>query len=495
MLVPVPIGNKPYVSAYTSVGREICQNLYIEQSNSDTAKAQYYLVKIPGLRLLATQTATAACRGIYTASNARTFVVNGTSFYELLQSGARTLRGTLTSYSGPVQMADNGSQLLLVDGVAGWVFDYSHNTMAKLDATQTGVEGWVDGATHCTCIDTYFLVNNPQTNEYHWSSPGDGLAWPGLNVSMKIGKPDNIVGLIDCTNMLWAFGLRSVEVHYDTGDYANGVWQRYEGAIIEVGCMSPYSIARYANNVFWLGSDKDGTVGVFSNQGMAPARISTRGIEQIVQSFDKYDDCLAFCYAQAGHAFYVMHFQSADRTFVFDIVTGSWHERTFLLKADGTLHRWRGQFAAFNWSRNLLGDNSGDAIYWSDTETYANDNPDGSGVNYIRCVKTSPIGFQNGVWVRYNSLQVILQQGVGLPENTADGVGLDPQCMIAFSNDSGTTWSTERAVSIGRRGEYGRRSRLTNLGTSRNRVWRLAITDPVPVIIVGLMADITAGPR
>ena len=53
------------------------------------------------------------------------------------------------------------------------------------------------------------------------------------------------------------------------------------------------------------------------------------------------------------------------------------------------------------------------------------------------------------------------------------------------SDDSGTTWSNERRVSLGRQGEYQRRSRITSCGTSRNRQWRITVTDPVPVILVG----------
>ena len=82
----LPLGDKPFASPYFSVGIEICQNMYLEASQSTNGKAEYYLVKIPGLRRLRSTVDTVnvgACRGLFTASNGRTFSVHGTGLYEL----------------------------------------------------------------------------------------------------------------------------------------------------------------------------------------------------------------------------------------------------------------------------------------------------------------------------------------------------------------------------------------------------------------------------
>ena len=138
---------------------------------------------------------------------------------------------------------------------------------------------------------------------------------------------------------------------------------------------------------------------------------------------------------------------------------------------------------------NIFGDGQTDAYYWLDVLNHSNENPDGIGVNYIKWVKTTPIGFKDGRWVRYKSAQIMMQQGNGTTLNTDEGVGQDPSIMLAYSNDSGKTWSQERLVKTGRQGQYAYRSRLAMLGTSRNRVWRISGTDPVETIIVGLLID------
>lgn len=496
----IPLGSTPYASPWTSVGRERCENLYLERSGSETAKTQEFYIRIPGLRRKIASTNSAACRGMFTASSGRVFAAFGQGIFEILANWTASHLFDLTTFEGPVRFCENGEVMLVVDGAEGWTLVFGTGVVERIDPDTDGNEGFPRGATHCVCLDTYFLVNDPRTNRYNWSNAGyslmtsGGIAgsgghWNGLNVAKKIARPDNIVALSDSQNMVWLFGASSIEVHYDSGDFAGGVWKRYESAIIEIGCLAPSSPAKYANNVFWIGFDKMGTVGIFTNDGFTPRRISVRGIEQALSTMEKIDDAIGFTFAENGHAFYLLHFPTGDRTFVFDIVTGTWHERTFLFREQGSTHRWRGMFPTMAFGSLIFGDNSTNAVHASDQFYFQNDDPQGSGVNYIRSVKTTPIGFQSGRFVRYLSVQPIFAQGQGLAMNTAQGVGEDPTAELAYSDDSGESWTQERSVSIGRRGLYSKRSRLTMLGSSRNRVWRISCTSPVRFLIVGLLVD------
>ena len=516
----IPLGNKPYNSPYNSIGKEICHNLYLEQAISETAKAQYYYLKIPGMRLLGTSATVdnpnkGACRGIFTSTNNKTYVVNGNSLYELYQNGIKGFKGILTgsnSWTSVVSFAENGYQLILVDGTGGWIFDYKTETLVQItDEYFPGNSENTLAPTFVTYINTYFIVNEPNSNTYYWSnsyymrnhdnttseySPTESQGyWNALQSGKKMGRPDYIIALMDCSNMLWCFGNNSVEVHYDTGNYNGQQFSRYEGAIIEVGCAASNSVSKFANNVFWLGSDKSGIVGVFMNEGMVGKRISTRGIEQIIEFMPKSSDCIAFTYSQAGHSFYVMQFPSANKTLVYDISTNTWHERTHLDNETGGLNNWAGMFCAVNWGMNIIGHISYSSYFELDTEYYQNDNPNGIGVNYIKCVKTTPISFNLGLLMRFNSIQVMFKQGVGTNTNTPELVGRNPECQIAWSNDAGESFGNERTAYLGRMGEYQYRTRLLVLGIGRNRVWRITISDPVPVILLGLIVDATPAVR
>ena len=505
MFTTIPIGDKPFVSPYFSVGREVCKNLYIEQSPSETAKVPYYAIRIPGFRATwpQTRTGSAGCRGLFTTSDGRTFAANGSTLWELYQNGSRIARGTLSSTSGPVRFAENGFQVCIVDGKAGYILELDTSILTAItDEYFPGVLDPTAAPTHVKCLDGYFIVNKALSYDYYWSTlfyqpqaidPSAPLVmhyWNGLQFGKKVGDTDNILALDATSNLLFLFGRNSCEVHYDTGDVATQLWARMPNAIIQMGIASKDAHANYQGVVYWLGSDRNGTVGVFGcGSDFQPKRVSTRGIEQIIQSFAKYDDCRAYVYAQAGHAFVIFHFLNADRTLAYDVVTGAWHERTYLDRETGLEHRWRGEYATENWSMNIFGDGQTDAYYWLDVLNHSNENPDGIGVNYIKWVKTTPIGFKDGRWVRYKSAQIMMQQGNGTTLNTDEGVGQDPSIMLAYSNDSGKTWSQERLVKTGRQGQYAYRSLLPVLGSSRNRVWRISGTDPVETILVGLLID------
>ena len=505
----VSFGVKPYASPYYSIGKYFCHNMYLEIAQAVDAKKDSYLIKIPGLRRFGEIPGlnNGKCRGLYTCGNGRTFAVFGNIFYEVRGDGSRILLGSIgDSYSSPVSMAENGYQLILVDGKRGWIYDFKLDNFSQiLDENFPGNAAGTLAPTHVAYIDTYFVVNVPNSTDYLWSesyymrahdntsTDYDPLEpngyWSPINSGKKIGRPDNIAALANVNNYLWLFGRESNEVHYDTGLLNEQLFARYEGAILNYGCCATYSVATISNSVFWLSTDSRGTLGVFTNDGMAPRRISTRGVEQIVQEFSDFTDCIGFCYSQAGHTFYVMQFPTADRTFVYDIVTDAWHERTHLDAATGTLQAWRGIYATENFSKLIMGDRAFSATYDLDPTYYQNDNPNDSGVSYIRCSTPTPILFSSGVNVRYDWAQVICNQGQGTAVNTAEGVGQNPKVYLAYSNDCGITYSNEREAPLGRQGEYQKRSMFLGLGMGRNRVFRVTMTDPVPFILVQLLIN------
>lgn len=503
----IPLGNKPFASPYYSLGQEITHNMFLELAQSENSKAQYYLLKIPGLRRFGSIPSTnlGACRGIITTTAYRTFIVNGSTLSEVLQDGSTVYIGTVNSQAGPVSMADNGSLMMLVDGNSGWILRYADNNFTRItDEYFPGNTIDTAAPTFVIYINTYFAVNIPNTNQFYWSTnfygndntPDfkydptyvDGY-WSPLQSAQKIGKSDNISAIANVNNYIWAFGYQSTEVFYDTGNFNGQLWSRYQGAVINVGCQAKNSVAVYANNVFWLGTDIAGTLGVFSNEGVAPVRVSTRGIEQMIESMGTWSDCQAFTYSQSGHNFYVMVFPTANRTLVYDTVTASWHERTKLLDSTGQLVRWDGMYATNNYDKHIFGDANTSACYALDTRYYKNDNPMDNDVNDIRCCKTTPIGFSLGQNVRYNWAQIICNQGTGTNAPETNGTGLEPTVQLAWSGDCGITYNNEQSAPIGRQGEYSKRTRVLAAGMSRNRVWRITMTDPVPFILVAILVD------
>ena len=503
----LPLGDTPYAAPYTSIGQEICENLFVEKSTSETSAYIYYYVGIHGMKnwIVADSKSSAACRGLYVSGLGTLYGVWGDKLYKIESNATRTLLGELDTNVGNVSFADNGTELILVDGAAGYISVMGSNTFDKI--TDEYFPGIADddptkAPNKVVCIDTYFIVNRQGSNEYYWSTPGyidvafdtdrpDKFnKWNGLQFGRKIGDSDEIVSMAKSVNLLWLFGKQSIEVHYDTGDYNGQLFGRMSNALVNFGCAAKDSVINFANTVFWIGADQKGTVGIFSaGTDFMPQRISTRGVESYMQSMPDFTDATAFSYAADGHIFICWYFPSGNQTWVYDIVTGKWHRRTHYNYQTGAINAHRGLYCAFAFGKNLIGDRLCEAVYELDLNYFVNDEPDGDGVNYINRIRTSPVQVNYGKLTRYKTLQIMMQQGVGLNDNDDAMVGKDPKAMIAYSNDSGNTWSSERDVAIGAMGKHGTRTRLTMLGSGRNRCWRIRITDPVRVILAGMLVD------
>lgn len=483
MINAIPLGDSPYATPYDVVGVEECENFYIEKAISTNSKVPYYYISRGGLRSFSPKSTNSTSRGMYRTANERLFCVFGNQVIEILANGQRTTRGSLTTYTGTVSISDNSYQLMIVDGAYGYILDFATNIFTQIDQ-----ETFQNGATHVTCIDTYFIVNRPNSMQYNWSSPNNGLLWDPLDFATKQGIPDDIVALKEAQNQLWVFGSYSTEVHYNTGDTETQVWQRYEGAVIDVGCSSPHSVQTIENHIYWLGNDKTGNAAVWSNDGLIPVKISTRGIEQLIGNLS-LSNAIGYVYSQYGHVFYVLTFPGSDYTLVWDITTRTWHRRTSRNRLTDNNDRWRAQYSAYAFGKNLFCDNNSDMIYESDMEYYVDDLPEGDTVNIYR-IKSTPIYQSNQKKIRWNNIQIIFEQGTGLEINGPDGNGRNPMVLLETSDDSGRVFNLNRRFAeIGRTGITRFRSRFLKLGHSRNRAYRITVSDPIKVVLAGIIAD------
>jgi hypothetical protein len=75
--------------------------------------------------------------------------------------------------------------------------------------------------------------------------------------------------------------------------------------------------------------------------------------------------------------------------------------------------------------------------------------------------------------------------GYSLSTNqVVETAGYTPQAMLRWSNDGGSTWSNEHWTSIGRIGAYQNRAIWRRLGWSRDRIFEVAISDPIKAVVV-----------
>ena len=450
-------------------------NLYPELSGSGTSRTAAALYGTPGLVRWATL-AGGPVRGLLRVSPSLALAVAGANVYRLAPGGAATLVGTLTSNSGPVSMASNGAQVLIVSGTAGHVFTVADGTLSQItdpDFTGADVVQFIDG---------YFVVNKPGTGQFQISSLY-GTDFDALDFATAEGAPDLLVSLIVDHRELWLFGQTSTEVFFNSGN-ADFPFERIQGAFVEHGCTAPQSVAKLDNSVFWLSADDRGQGVVMRATGYQPQRVSTHAVEFALGQYATLSDAVAWTYQQEGHAFYVLSFPAAGRTWCFDASTGLWHERAWRNPATGLLGRHRGGcHMAFD-GLNIVGDWETGALYSLDLDAYTDD---GAALPRIR--RCPHAAHHDALWQFFHRLQLIMDAGVGTPS----GQGAAPVAMLRWSDDGGVSFGSEISANVGRIGERRTRVLWRRLGKSRDRVFEVTITDPVRVAITGASVDVSLG--
>lgn len=470
-----------------------CINMYPELDEMGTEKDQgvAYLIGTPGLRLLTALPDAGPYRCAYVAQNNCLYVVSNNKLYGITRQFTTVSIGTLASTVGPVSMSDNGSQAFLVDGANGYYFDLTdinNDPGAATNFTQTSDSNW-QGSTLVYCADGMFVFNVPNTFKWYVSNP--------LSVNINpIGlasreTPDNIVGFVWDKRNLWLFGQKSTELWYDAGQGVGGTtgnpFQVVQGGYLEVGCAAAFSIVQLGNSIVWLGQDPRGNGVVYQSNGSAPQRISTHAVELAIQSYGDLSTAVAWTYQQDGHDFYLINFDNADTTWVFDLNSQMWHERAYTTEGinnPNLLARHRAQVHAFCYNTHVVGDYQNGNLYALDPVYYSdNGNP-------ITRRRATPHISDNMNRVFFHKFQLDFQPGVGID---GSGQGTDPQAMLQYSDDGGHTWSNEIWTSLGSIGETTYRAIWRRLGQGRNRVFRVTVTDPVEVIMIGAELDAESG--
>ena len=475
MSVNIPFCGPSYQARSMNADAQQTLNCYVEM-DSASPRAPLALYGTPGLNLEATLPQSPV-RGVV-AEGGLTWWIAYDSVYRVDGGANITLLGKISSRYGEVGMVSNGTQILIVDGVGGYLINVPAATLTKIDDVD-----FPNGVRRCTFQDGYFIVTGlPGSQSFYINSaPFDGGNWDALDFASAEGATDNTVGIISDHRELWLFGPLSAEVWVNTGS-TDFPFQRSGNTFIEHGCVAAGTIAKADNAVFWLGSDERGSGIVWRANGYTPQRISTHATEA---AFAKYTltDAFAFAYEQEGHAFYVLTFPTSNKTWVYDAATQLWHERAWREPLTGVLHRWRPSCYVFAYGALLVGDYESGKIYSLKLDVYLD-----NGVPILRRRRAMTTAIlQNRVF--YSSLQVDMETGVG----TATGQGADPQLMLRFSNDGGHTWSNEKLATVGKVGQYGARAKYNRLGAGRNRVWEISMTDPVKFAVIGAVVDAEPG--
>jgi uncharacterized membrane protein len=194
------------------------------------------------------------------------------------------------------------------------------------------------GADRVDYLDTYLLFNKPNTPQFY-SSDSLALTFDPLWFANKEAYSDLLVTQIVSKRDIILIGEKTTEVWTNVGK-PDFPFESQPGVFIDHGIVAKYSASEYDNGVFWLTADRQGQGIVVMVAGYQSKRISTYAIENEISGYARISDAIGFCYQLGGHTFYVLTFPSADKTWVYDITTGLWHEWLWI-DTNGEEHRHR----------------------------------------------------------------------------------------------------------------------------------------------------------
>ncbi len=421
----------------------------------------------PGLRLLYTAPGNLGMRNLHSVAG-KLFAVRGNTFSEL-QAGTMVARGILTSQGGPVGMADNGEQVIVVDDNAGYGYDLAN------PASWAAVVDFPGGGNSAVFAASRIFSIKPDTNRvYNSALPEDGgvFSWPSLNFVLKGGSSGPVTALASLGDVVIFLGSNGHEVWQNQGRPNTPLLRSASGS--NIGIAAPASVAVYNQTAYWLGGGEGEKI-VWKSSGGNPERISNSQIERIISSIPGISDARGYVYQEQGHAFYVLSFMQGQTTIAFDLTMTAeegWGVRVSRDPVTSQLFQFVGTCQTFYNGMNLVGDyrngniyelslglssDNGDLIYWERT--------------------FPPYPQEAQKLTSHKTFEVMMDMGQAKIDGRRTEIRLD------YSDNGGVSFEQLEPQDLGKQGEYNKRVLWYGLGSTLRRNYRLSGTTDRPTVL------------
>ena len=478
--IPLPMGF--YTSESLPFSAQRCVN-WIPTVPESAALNDRALLQPPGIKEFA-NVEVATNRGSWNMQEVPYFV-NGGSLLSVSFAGVTTSHGAIEG-SSRVSMADNGQYLVIVvNGGASYVFDNTDDSLKQITDPDFRPSSSV------VFKDGFFVFTSSDGEVFFNSALNDPFTYDALDFGSAEINPDRIIAAHVNHNELFICGLETIEMFQNIGG-VGFPFQRIPGGNIQKGVHARSSLIEFDNTFCFAGGGLNERTAIWKVSGSSSAgKISTDAIDSEIQKFnrDEVANAFAMTYSLRGQFFAIFTFESTripSRTFVYNATASNlagqhvWFEHQSGVKDN----RWRVQSIVAAHGKLLLGDQSSGLIGEFDRDTYTY-----YGELIFRSMATRPFN-TGGIAAFFGTLEATFESGVGLTL----GQGSDPCVRMDFSDDGARTFSSEFSRSIGKIGEYTKRSVWNRQGRLPvSRVLRLTVTDPVKANLLRLAATPEVG--
>lgn len=474
MRIETPLFGLGLQSKSPNVTSNTLINAYFEfQKEKDRTRVVIY--GTPGLSLFIDNGDT-PWRGLHAfPANSLLYGIHRSNFYDINNAGVITLRGTIGTSSGRVDMEDDGTIITVVDGSEIYTYDTSD--------PGTDIAAVTDGdrpTSPNTCMfqGQRILTDENNTGQVKGAALTDPTDWAALDFFTAESNPDNVVRVINYRGTVVPFGDYTTEFWSNVGG-SGFPYARIIGADIEYGLAARWSIGRFAGTFAFLATNREGQVIVAVLNGYnTPTRISNFELENTINGFTSLSDASGYGYMLGGHPMYQLNFPTEGKSWLYDGSTQYWSELRY-----GSDERHRAEFGVDYLNQTIVADYDNGKIYKLEADTYTD-----NGVAIHTILRGRHI-YKDKKKVRFTRLELGLESGVGL----VSGQGVDPVAGLRISKDAGHTYGTQTFATMGKIGEYKDRCIWRNLGSGRDMVPEITITEPVKKVITECVLIIEDG--
>lgn len=330
--VPIQIAGSSTFGRYEKIASGLTYNMYISEG---------WLVNFPGYKKTIQFFEGGEGRGLFysTRGNIMIAVINANVF-RINPDLTWVVIGVINTSVGEVFMDENlNNQICIVDGEGAYIYNYLqvNNPFVKQNIPASLKPNYV-------CFhNTFFLFGNAIDFEsigaawyaYSYSGPTTITETTQLTLSTKPDFAIAVRRLPGQGNNVIVFGKTVCEIWTQVGGIQN--YRRNASVNIDYGCLSVSTIASCDQYTAWLAVNENNSPIILVYSGEGIRRISTDGIDFLMDNINFPDQSTAFFFTQDGHLFYQLTFFNAedDLTLIYDFNTDKFFN---LSDHDGSYH-------------------------------------------------------------------------------------------------------------------------------------------------------------
>jgi hypothetical protein len=519
--VPVNVVGSSTFGRYPKISLEKTYNMFISDE---------WLVNYAGFQKAAQILPAGEGRALFHSIRGQFLIaVVSSTVYKLGANLSPQFIGNIETNTGEVFIDENlSSQICIVDGQAAYIYNYETDTFTQQTLTFLGnpiIPNYV-------CYhNTFFLIASAigSINSQNWYAFEFGSATTiTLNTQFSLQtKPDSAIAIKRIPgrgNNVIVFGSTVAEVWTQVGSLQN--YTRIQSFNIDSGVVAVATIAANESYVCWLSQNENNAPSIFMSDGSSFQRISTDGIDYLLQTITFPQQSTAFFFRQDGHLFYQLtFFNEVDNLSLFyDFTTGKFFHVTdqnlnfhparqivyfnedtyFVSLNDASIYQMGTQFVTYNYNLDptLFGDvipririckeikleNSGrfrvgEFTFWIE-----------QGVTDSYLITPTPPNCVGLLITETGEIQIVTETGIPILSESGFCVSVFdiPRVDMSFSKNGNQSFSNVVGKNLNSQGNYRNQIRWQRMGqanefTIQLRFWgfqRFVVKDGVAQVIV-----------